>query len=110
MRAGARRAGLGQQLGAGRPHAGLAGKDPGCGAPRRPAPPGKASARVCGRGALLLQSASGGVHGPRRRFGAPECKGVWAGAGLEGKASASAVLLLAAIGRVGREADRKSVV
>lgn len=72
-------------------------------APRRPAPPRKA---VLGPGApgRCSSRARGGVHRPGRRLGEPACKGIWAVAGFEGEASESAVLLLEAIQRVGREA------
>lgn len=115
VRAGAYRAGLGPQLSAGRPQAGLAGREPagaglgpgGEGSLRHPAPPRTASARVCGPGARILPSVSRGRRGPGRRFGRAGAEGGLggeaglAGAGLEGQAGASAVLPPAEIWRLG---------
>lgn len=115
VRAGAYRAGLGPQLSAGRPQAGLAGREPagaglgprGEGSLRHPAPPRTASARVCGPGARILPSVSRGRRGPRRRFGRAGAEGGLggeaglAGAGLEGQAGASAVLPPAEIWSLG---------
>lgn len=70
MRAGARRAGLGPQLGAGRPHAGLAGRDPGARGSAAPGPAPQGSAGAWDPRALLLPSARRGAQAREEARGA----------------------------------------